>query len=166
MDIIIGFIVHCITSKFVMSSSTLWWLYNFIVDVLPMHTTTTEKKEMQCDWDTLFLYLLNALAPSPPPSDEKSLHFSLASYDQFHMTIREMKTNKLQIGEIIDWHCCSFICRIFSKYMSCQISPNNQTSLLNFYFLVFSCSKSPSTPYVFTFSLVTCVPGFLLLSHL
>ena len=149
-----------------MSSSTLWWLYNFVVDVLPMYTTMTEKNAMQCDWDTPFLYLLNALASLPPPSNEKSLHCSLPSYDQFHVSIREMKTKKLPIGEIIVSQCCSFICSIFSKYMSYQISPNNQTSLLNFYFLVFSCSKSPSTPYVFTFLLVTCVPGFLLISHL
>ena len=120
-----------------MSSSTLWWLYNFIVVVLPMHTTTTEKKEMQCDLDTPFLYLLNALASLSPPSNEKSLHCSLPSYDQFHVSIREMKTKKLPIGEIIVSKCCSFICSIFSKYMSYQISPNNQTSLLNFYFLVF-----------------------------
>ena len=85
-----------------MSSSTLWWLYNFIVVVLSMHTTTIEKKEMQCDLDTPFLYLLNALASLSPLSDEKSLHFSFPSYDEFHMTIREIKTNKLPIGEIID----------------------------------------------------------------
>ena len=84
-----------------MSSSTLWWLYNFVVDVLPMHTMTTEKNAMQCDQETPFLYLLNALASLPPPSNEKSLHFSLPSYDQFHVTIREMKTKKLPIGEII-----------------------------------------------------------------
>ena len=67
-----------------------------------MNTMTTKKKEMQCDLDTPFLYLLNALASLSPLSDEKSLHFSFPSYDEFHMTIREIKTNKLSIGEIID----------------------------------------------------------------
>ena len=133
----------------------------FLVDVLPVHTIATEKKEMQCDWDTPFLYLLNALASLPPPLKEKSLHRSFPSYNQFHMTIREMKTNKLPIGEIIDRRCCSFICRIFSKDMPCQRSPNNQTSLLNtlcFYLLTCNlCSRFP-----FTFSLVTCVPGLVL----
>ena len=84
-----------------MSSSTLWWLYNFIVDVLPMHTVVIGKKAMECAWNTSFHYLLNDLDTFPPPSNEKLLHFSLPSYDQFHMNMREMKTMKIPIDEIM-----------------------------------------------------------------